>query len=259
MPVRKKKTVESAPEVPAVSGGSSIVVEPPVEVAAEPVNPAVAALAAVGPPPAGGAGTPPQGEAGVLQVGDSGTGATAEPQVEAAVEPPVEPENGQTEPAAQTRQGHAWLWAVVGLITGVVLGGGGVFLVLNRGMAGIPSASQKTGEQQETAEEPTATPVVELDRADLRVQVLNGSGVAGAAATAKALLEGMGYEEVAVGNADVDDALETEISIKESKADYMDLLIEDLGGDYELASQTASLEADSEYDAVIVLGAKKSE
>src|SRR3989344_221624 len=145
MPVRKKKTVESAVEVPAISGGSSIVVEPPVEVAAEPVNPAVAALAAVGTPPAGEAGTPPQGEAGVLQVGDSGSGETAEPQVEAAVEPPVEPENGQTEPVAQIRQGHAWLWAVVGLITGVVLGGGGVFLVLNRGMAGIPSASKRRG------------------------------------------------------------------------------------------------------------------
>ena len=73
-----------------------------------------------------------------------------------------------------------------------------------------------------------ATPVPVFERKDFKIQVLNGSGVAGLAGKAKDKLEALGYPEVTVGNADSKDYTETEVSIKKSKSDFIAEIKKDL-------------------------------
>ena len=46
------------------------------------------------------------------------------------------------------------------------------------------------------------------------------------------------------------------MAIKEEKEDYLDLLLEDLGEEYTVSSQTETLDEDSDFDAVITVGQK---
>ncbi|MFC1790712.1 LytR C-terminal domain-containing protein [Patescibacteria group bacterium] len=101
---------------------------------------------------------------------------------------------------------------------------------------------------------PEPTPAPELDREDLTVQVLNGSGTPGLAGVAKDFLEGLGYPEVETGNADSYDYEQTEIAIKDSKAAYLALLQEDLEDDYFLSTDSAVLAEEDNFDAVVTIG-----
>jgi len=130
--------------------------------------------------------------------------------------------------------------------------GGGVFL-FTKIRGGKQSETEPTP-ATEVVETPTPTPEPELNRADLTVQVLNGTGEPGAAGGGKDLLEELGYGEVETGNADSYSYEESEISLKEEKADYFDLLYADLSTGYLVSSKLLVLDEDSEYDVVIVLG-----
>lgn len=145
---------------------------------------------------------------------------------------------------------------LVGLIVlaGLGLIGGGIW-VYKKGLSKVkmPAISLSSPEPTPT-EVPTPTPIPELKREDLKVQVLNGGGVVGAAGKAKELLEGLGYPEIETGNADSYDYEETEISIKENKKVYLDLLIEDLSEEYTLASESSTLDEDNDFDAVVIVG-----
>ena len=101
---------------------------------------------------------------------------------------------------------------------------------------------------------PVTSSPVPVTSLPVTISVLNGSGVAGAAGKAKTTLEGLGYENVAVGNAASQDFAETEFEIKEKKKDYLELLIKDLAKEYTVASKSGILEDDNDYDAVVTLG-----
>ena len=99
------------------------------------------------------------------------------------------------------------------------------------------------------------TPAVTPERSDLKIKILNGSGKVGLAGKVKNQLEDMGYEEIETGNADRFDYEKTEIQIKEEKEDFLELLINDLGEEYPLSSQSSvPLESASAFDALIILG-----
>ena len=100
-----------------------------------------------------------------------------------------------------------------------------------------------------------ATPVPVFDRKNFKIQVLNGSGIAGLAGKAKTKLETLGYPEVTVGNADSKDYTETEVAIKKSKADFIADIKKDLT-DYTLAQDTGTVTGDSEFDVEIILGSE---
>ncbi len=100
--------------------------------------------------------------------------------------------------------------------------------------------------------EPTPTP--DLDRADLSIDVLNGSGVPGAAGDAEDFLLDLGYEEITTGNADSYDYQQTEVSIKESKDEYLQMLLTDLSSEYTVSSESAYLDEDYDYDVQIIVG-----
>lgn len=105
---------------------------------------------------------------------------------------------------------------------------------------------------------PTATPIPPANRSDLKLQVLNGSGSPGVAAEVKTHLESLGYQDVATGNADSYDYKNTEISIKDSKKAYLDQLISDLKSKYPLSEESATVSADTAFDAVIVVGSARN-
>lgn len=106
------------------------------------------------------------------------------------------------------------------------------------------------------AEQITQTPAEELKREDLKVEILNGSGTPGAAGVTQKYLEDLGYQIAKTGNAKSYTYKETEISIKEEKRPYLEMLVKDLEKNYTLATGSSFLESESEFDAVIVVGKK---
>ncbi len=143
------------------------------------------------------------------------------------------------------------------LIVLVILAiGGGVFL-FTKVRGGKKSGAESTPTPApEIAQEPTPISEPELERGDLTIQVQNGTGEPGAAGDGKDFLEELGYEKVETGNAPSYNYKESEISLKEEKSDYFDLLYADLNTEYLVSSESSVLEEDSDYDAVIVLGKK---
>lgn len=103
---------------------------------------------------------------------------------------------------------------------------------------------------------PTASPSSTLKKDVLKIQILNGSGVSGAASKAKTLLEGLGYKEIDTGNANMSDLAQTEIAIKDTKKEYLDLIIKDLSKSYTAIEASKALVSTSKYDLVITLGKK---
>lgn len=104
--------------------------------------------------------------------------------------------------------------------------------------------------------ESTASPSSNFKKEDLKIQILNGSGLSGAAGKAKTVLEGLGYKNIDTGNATSSDFSETEVAIKESKKDYLDLIIKDLSKSYEATEAAKPLSSTSKFDIVITLGKK---
>ena len=100
-----------------------------------------------------------------------------------------------------------------------------------------------------------ATPIPVFDRKNFKIQVLNGSGIGGLAGKAKTKLEGLGYPEVTVGNADSKDYTKTQVAIKKSKAGFLADIKKDLDG-YTLAQDSGTVTGDSEFDVEIILGSE---
>lgn len=102
----------------------------------------------------------------------------------------------------------------------------------------------------------TTTPVPEFSKKDLKISVLNGSGIAGLAGKAKTFLEGLGYQVVNTGNAEVFTYETTEVSIKEDKQMFLADIVKSLGEKYTLSAKNPTLDSKSEFDVVIKLGKK---
>ena len=88
------------------------------------------------------------------------------------------------------------------------------------------------------------------------MRVLNGSGVAGAAAALKDFLEGRGWKVDKIGNADSSDFTNTVIKFKASFANFQDTLFEDLSSDYSVEVSDDNLEATDSADIEVILGSK---
>lgn len=138
------------------------------------------------------------------------------------------------------------------LLVLLVFGGGSAWL-LKQGTFGA-LAPTPTPEPTLT---PTPTPAPIL-RSDLKVQVLNGSGVPGRAGKVEEFLKGLGYQVLDTGNAKAFSYKKTEIRVKDDKKDYLSLLTEDVSREYEVDEETKTLEEESEYDAVVIVGSQKA-
>jgi len=113
----------------------------------------------------------------------------------------------------------------------------------------LVETSTETTESEE--EEPK-----ELDRTDYKAQVLNGSGIAGAAGKLAKVLETAGFEDVDTSNADNYNTQGVIIQVKDGQSSLAALVESDLSKDYEGISVKDNLDDDSEFDVVITLGSQ---
>lgn len=142
-----------------------------------------------------------------------------------------------------------------------------VLVLFSSGKLQLPSRSHQLPEvdgakesspsvlvQEEEPKESSSTPMV-LDKSKLKIRVENGAGIAGTAGKAKDFLVPLGYSVVEVGNAERFDYQETEVQIKVSKKEYLEVLKVDLGKNYKV-SMGKDLAEDKSYDVLIIAGRK---
>lgn len=100
---------------------------------------------------------------------------------------------------------------------------------------------------------PTKVP---LNLADYSVQILNGSGVPGAAGEVERLLNGIGFAQTTTGNASEYGYVDTEVAMKSNVPDEVFTKLKETLSDYNVVEVT-SLPSDARYDVVITVGTKK--
>lgn len=101
---------------------------------------------------------------------------------------------------------------------------------------------------------PTPEPTPDLDRADLSIRVLNGSGVAGAAGDIADILRELGYTVSGTGNADNYDYEGITINISEADEEFLDLLESDLEESATASAVTSSVSASLATGAQVIVG-----
>lgn len=106
--------------------------------------------------------------------------------------------------------------------------------------------------EEGTTEEPAATPAsTQLERGEITLEILNGSGVAGAAGDAAEVFETLGYEDVEIGNADETEG--NKLYVSSDIEDLIDVLLEDVEEELDISSISGELD-DSTASARIILG-----
>lgn len=144
------------------------------------------------------------------------------------------------------------LFIVVFLLVALV---SAIFYFFFTGSLKFEPSQQPVVETVSPTQAPTATPTpVEFNRSELSVNVLNGSGVGGAAGKMQTLLEDLGYEDIEVGNAETSDYINVTLQLKQDYEQFGELISEDLKDDYVVNDNIEALDSDSEFDVVIIIG-----
>jgi len=183
------------------------------------------------------------------------------PKMSQTENPPDEPEEPQPISAMETKSKPPFptklvvlAFFLLAIVTTVVIGG---VIVYKNAIVGRTSSSQSfqaTPEPTRTPEAtPTPTPATEIDRTQVKIQVLNGSGIKGLASKVVAALEKAGYQDVKSGNADNFDHTKTEASTGSDNQALLDLVSADLKDSYPIATTDTNLKSSS-FDVVITLG-----
>lgn len=124
----------------------------------------------------------------------------------------------------------------------------------------LPTYSENIGGSSfQIAQQPEADAVlanfragVAFDSQPIQVEVLNGNGMAGAAGEMSARLESLGFQVVAIGNADSSSYAETTVIVPQGSADG-DTIVDALGfGVVEHGT------VDNGYDALVIVGSDAS-
>ena len=142
-------------------------------------------------------------------------------------------------------------WAV-GVCVLVVAIGVGIVTVSKGGK--LPISFARPTPTPTSIPTPIVTPTPAVNKKELEIEILNGSGIAGVASTLKTLLEEKGYTVAGTGNAAKYDYAKTEIQVKADKSAFLTVLQADLAGSYVIGTATATLKASLPYNAVIIIG-----
>lgn len=120
----------------------------------------------------------------------------------------------------------------------------------------VPGMSQPTPTPvlEPTMAPPTPTPTPSINREEIRVKVLNGSGISGKASDVKAFFQEKGYGEILTGNADAFDYETTVVQIKEDADPAIrDYIEEDITSQVE-TPEFETLDEDDAADVVVIVG-----
>lgn len=99
---------------------------------------------------------------------------------------------------------------------------------------------------------PSATPAVKPERSGVSFEVLNGSGVTGAAKKLADQLKELGYEVLKTANADKDSYTQNQIYIKAELKGTVDLVIADLKDIIKIASVAGELKEGTASARIII-------
>lgn len=156
-----------------------------------------------------------------------------------------------------------WLLVALVVIVGLLVIGGGVF-VYQKAMSKKKTTAGKVvitptpelTEEISSSPTPEISPALLAEKKDLKIKILNGSGIPGLAGKAATYLENLGYSGIKTGNASSYDYEQTEIQIKESQKGLLEQLTKDLSQEYTLAEEQKTLAEDESFDVIITLGKK---
>lgn len=153
-----------------------------------------------------------------------------------------------------TNENKKWIALIV---VAVLLGVGAAGFMFLRGSSKGTTSAEGTPAPTPFMEEPTPTEEPTVNKADLKVKILNGSGVVGEAGKVQKILEGADFTVESTGNADAYDHKTTEIQAKSSVSSTItNELTELLGTDY--TPEVIALEDNEDVDIIIVVGARKN-
>ncbi len=157
--------------------------------------------------------------------------------------------------------GYFFLIAIVAFLIGIGSMAAANFYLLNSkpsfNLPFLNTATATPTPAQEPTRAPTPTPAA-VDKSEVSINILNGSGITGAAAKLESSLDSDGYNVITRGNADNSDYTDTIIRAKDTVSDaYLDELSEFLSETYSVSSdiETASGSAD-DADVTIIIGSK---
>lgn len=97
----------------------------------------------------------------------------------------------------------------------------------------------------------TPTPTIMVNKAEIKIKILNGSGVKGKASEVKEILQQAGYEEILTGNAENFDYETTEIQVKKGKESLANTLKKDLK-EYVSSPKISTLDEEEAADIVLI-------
>ena len=95
-----------------------------------------------------------------------------------------------------------------------------------------------------------------LNKAEPKIRVLNGSGTHGMASSFKDFLEKLGYKVASIGNADNYDYANTQLRFKEDFKKFKDILVSDLSNKYSVKVGSSDLSSTDSADIEIIVGSK---
>jgi hypothetical protein len=99
----------------------------------------------------------------------------------------------------------------------------------------------------------TPTPTPSVTREEIRVKVLNGSGISGKATDVKAFFQEKGYGEILTGNADAFDYETTVIQIRDEDTEIREYIEEDIASQVP-SPEFETLDEDEAADVVVIVG-----
>ncbi len=143
------------------------------------------------------------------------------------------------------------------VVVAILLGVGAAGFMFMRGSSKSTANTDNTPTSTPFVEEPMPTEAPMVNKSDLKVKILNGSGVVGEAGKVQKILEGADFTVDSTGNADAYDHKTTEIQAKSSvSTEITDELTDLLKVDY--TPEVTSLADDEDVDIIIVVGARKN-
>lgn len=162
---------------------------------------------------------------------------------------------------AQESKNAKWLWILIALIlVGALafaffkgIGPFGQFKSDKAVESPTPAAAETV---EDTLPSPDPTPEATIDKSKAKVRILNGSGKAGIASSAKDFIESKGYKVASVGNAKDFDFTSTIIKVKQTFKDFQAILVSDLSDKYSTEAGSEFLEASDSADIEVIIGSK---
>ena len=142
---------------------------------------------------------------------------------------------------------------IILLVLGVIVGG---MLYFQKGVS-QPQVQEETPTAIPTeSETPTPAEEEEVDLTEIKISILNGSGIVGEAGKVKDFLieNGFSEEKIQTGNADSYDYEDVSISLKAEMSEVVIDAIEESLSIYEIKISEDELQDNSTFDVVIIVG-----